>query len=196
VLPFDVTGDGYNDVEIYDHSSHYTERIVDLVSGNDYLKLDDPSYTYELLLSDNIYRPDMDNDGHIDLIFRRSPYPGVAPYYRQLLVYQTNGLATSVANQLSTQPKSINLQQNYPNPFNPETKIRFEVPTPSSVNINIYDINGRIVRGFDLAFQPAGTHEVYWDGKNNNGVSVATGTYFYTLNMNGQSFTKKMLLLR
>lgn len=194
MLPFDVTGDGYNDVEIYDHSSHYTERIVNLFTGQDYLMLDSPSYNYELLLNES--RPDIDNDGHVEIIFRRSPLPAAPPYYRQLVAYQTSGSSTSAPSHPIVHPTTTNLQQNFPNPFNPDTKIGFDLSTTSEVNIDIYDISGKIVRSLKLDNQSAGTHEITWDGRNARGVPLATGAYFYTLTVDGASITKKMLLLR
>ena len=83
-------------------------------------------------------------------------------------------------------PKETALLPNYPNPFNPETWIPYQLATPADVKLTIYDLQGRVVRDLDLGHQRAGIYQsrsraAYWDGKNAQGESVASGVYFYTL---------------
>jgi len=94
-------------------------------------------------------------------------------------------------------PANFRLRNNFPNPFNPVTTIQFDLPHPSNVTITIYNIQGRLVRSL-LADQskPAGTHSINWDGKNENGMAVGSGEYFYKFTTDSFSETKKMLLLR
>ncbi len=74
------------------------------------------------------------------------------------------------------------LHQNYPNPFNPNTTIRFSLPKAETVTLAVYDIHGRVVRNIvDYEHYNAGTFEVEWDGRNNFGQVVASGTYFARL---------------
>ncbi|MBI3005318.1 MAG: T9SS type A sorting domain-containing protein, partial [Ignavibacteriales bacterium] len=89
------------------------------------------------------------------------------------------------------------LDQNYPNPFNPTTTIRFLLPTSGTASLRIFDINGREVRTlFANKEFDAGRSTVQWDGRNNAGKPVASGTYFYRLEVGSYSNTRKMILLK
>jgi hypothetical protein len=72
-----------------------------------------------------------------------------------------------------------------PNPFNPSTEIRFVLDREGSVSLRVYDVKGRLVRVFDLPAQPAGPGAVPWDGRDDQGEIVATGTYQVRMLANG-----------
>ena len=93
-------------------------------------------------------------------------------------------------------PYKFQLYQNNPNPFNPSTTIRYDLPEGSKAVIRIYDLLGREIIKLIDEFQPAGSHIVIWDGKNEKGMSVNSGIYLYSLTYNNFSITKKMLLLK
>ena len=88
------------------------------------------------------------------------------------------------------------LEQNVPNPFNPLTRIRFTLPEAGQAKLVIYDVLGRQVRTLLNRRLAADHYEVFWNGKNNGGVDVATGVYFYRLEACRLKATKKMVLLR
>ncbi len=93
-------------------------------------------------------------------------------------------------------PERFRLHQNYPNPFNPITRIRFEVPRPERVRIEIYNVLGKRVRTLvDRPFD-AGYHEVVWDGTDDYGRQVSSGIYYYRAVCGGKSHIRKMALLR
>jgi hypothetical protein len=97
----------------------------------------------------------------------------------------------------SPQAGAFKLQQNVPNPFNPSTKISFEVPAGGGkVNLQIFDVTGRLVRTLVDGFESAGTRTVTWNGRTDQGQPAASGIYYYRLT--GPSFTeqKKMVLLK
>ena len=86
-------------------------------------------------------------------------------------------------------PDKTVLLANYPNPFNPETWIPYELADDSDVLLTIYDTKGALVRQFNLGHQMAGYYTnrhraVYWDGKSEKGEWVASGIYFYHLQVN------------
>ena len=96
-------------------------------------------------------------------------------------------------------PKETVLLPNYPNPFNPETWIPYQLAKAADVCISIYAANGTLVRKLDLGHQPVGIYQTrnraaHWDGKNSLGETVASGVYFYTLNVGDFSATRKMLI--
>jgi hypothetical protein len=94
-------------------------------------------------------------------------------------------------------PTVFDLSQNYPNPFNPTTNIELSLPVACKWQINIYNITGQVVKSFS-GNSDAGVVQVTWDGKNENGVGMASGIYFYKATADGKSLakTKKMVLLK
>lgn len=98
-------------------------------------------------------------------------------------------------------PTITGLGQNYPNPFNPETWIPYQLAESSEVTIRIYNISGQLVRTLHLGRQNAGIYwsrgkAAYWDGKNNAGVQIASGVYFYHLQAGSFNATKKLVVLK
>ena len=93
-------------------------------------------------------------------------------------------------------PVGFSLSQNYPNPFNPSTRISFSLPDAGQVSLKIFNINGQFVKVLAEDQMTAGSHEVIWDGMNSEGRAAASGLYFYRLETNGLSKTKKMMLIK
>ncbi len=96
-------------------------------------------------------------------------------------------------------PEKTVLLVNYPNPFNPETWIPYQLAAPAKVTLQIFAVNGALVRTLDLGHQPAGVYQqrtraAYWDGHNEVGEPVASGVYFYTLTAGDFTATRKMLI--
>jgi hypothetical protein len=83
-----------------------------------------------------------------------------------------------------------------PNPFNPRTVINYDLPRESRVNLRVFDVEGREVRALVATTQAAGRYGVAWDGRDEQGVAVASGVYFYRLDAGDFSATEKMLLTR
>ena len=98
-------------------------------------------------------------------------------------------------------PKETVLGQNFPNPFNPETWIPYQLSRDSNVTIQIYNVSGRVIRTLNLGHKSTGSYlttstAAYWDGKNNSGEHVASGIYFYTLQTDKFSATRRMVILK
>lgn len=89
-----------------------------------------------------------------------------------------------------TVPGTFGLNQNYPNPFNPTTTLSFSLTKESDYTLDIYNIAGQRVESFQGKGQ-SGENSVVWDAG-----SFASGVYFYKLEAEGQSETKKMMLLK
>ena len=88
------------------------------------------------------------------------------------------------------------LLPNYPNPFNPETWIPYQLSMDAEVVLTIYDTKGQAVRTLSLGHQSAGVYQsreraAYWDGHNQQGETVASGIYFYTLTAGDFTATHK-----
>ena len=88
------------------------------------------------------------------------------------------------------------LLQNYPNPFNPETWIPFTLAKPSEVSLTIYNTSGRLIFQKTLSFHQPGRHNIHWDGNNLMGEPIASGIYFYQLNVGDYTQTRKLTIQR
>ncbi len=95
--------------------------------------------------------------------------------------------------------ENTKLYQNYPNPFNPETWIPYDLAQDTDVDIYIYNVMGQVIRNLTIGFQNAGAYRTkeqaaYWDGINSSGERVANGVYFYSLNTEHKTVTRKMTI--
>jgi hypothetical protein len=88
-------------------------------------------------------------------------------------------------------PKEYSLHQNFPNPFNPTTMITFDLPKSQDVTLEVYDINGKLVKSIIREFKPAGSYEI-----NFNASTLTSGVYFYKLTTASFVDTKKMILVK
>lgn len=106
-------------------------------------------------------------------------------------------LGYNPATSLSENISSLINTGNYPNPFSLNTNIQYTLNTPGQVEIDVFDINGRVVRHLVSEEKLTGEYTVVWDATNDNGGLVNDGFYFYTIRINNQSSqTEKMILLR
>jgi hypothetical protein len=92
-------------------------------------------------------------------------------------------------------PKSISLSQNYPNPFNAQTRIDFSTEGGNTA-LEIFDITGARVASLMQDNLRAGAYSVIWDGRNQSGNTVSSGTYFYSLKDDSGVKTMRMTLLK
>jgi Leucine-rich repeat (LRR) protein len=90
---------------------------------------------------------------------------------------------TGIEEKAATLPETMALYQNYPNPFNPSTTIDYQMPHTAEVTLTIYDVNGHLVRQLVRGVIPAGYHSAPWDGTDDTGKAVASGMYFYRINI-------------
>lgn len=93
-------------------------------------------------------------------------------------------------------PSLQTLYQNYPNPFDPHTTIEFDLVEKGPVSLKIYDVGGRLVRTLFQGERDSGTQKLTWDGKDDRGRVVASGTYFYRLETDRSRQTKRAILVR
>ena len=93
-------------------------------------------------------------------------------------------------------PKDYTLNQNYPNPFNPSTIISYALPKTSFVTLKVYDMLGREIKTLVNNEQNAGTNRVQWNGDNNFGTKVSSGTYIFVIRADEFYSAKKMVLLK
>lgn len=95
-----------------------------------------------------------------------------------------------------SKPTSFFISQNYPNPFNPVTNFKVSLPKASHVKIEVFNILGQNIRTLVDEDMKAGVFIVDWDGKDEKGMGVSSGVYFYRIIADQFSDIKKMILLR
>ncbi len=93
-------------------------------------------------------------------------------------------------------PAAYALSQNYPNPFNTGTRIDFNLTERGHVRLCVYNVLGQNVVTLIDGPAPSGDNFTFWDGTDNSGGSVASGVYFYRLEVDNRQATKKMILLK
>ena len=99
---------------------------------------------------------------------------------------------------LSTEnrPLTFTLSQNMPNPFNPATTIPYSVATAGPVSLNIYNLQGQLVKTLVQQTAAPGEYHATWNGRDMAGRAVASGVYVYRLSAPDGVRTKRMLLVR
>lgn len=115
--------------------------------------------------------------------FHVGPIPANAPAHKA-----SAGNATAEAKP----PREFVLEQNYPNPFNPSTNIRFQMPAAEQVELRIFNALGQEVRTLANGRFEAGRHTSMWDGRDNQGRTVASGIYI--CRMTAGKFTQSRLM--
>jgi hypothetical protein len=86
---------------------------------------------------------------------------------------------------------------NYPNPFNPSTRIFCEFPSDeSNCTLNIYNVKGQLVKNLWAGIAKGRSITIDWDGRNNAGIPVSSGTYFCVLRYGSEVVSRKINLLK
>jgi hypothetical protein len=92
---------------------------------------------------------------------------------------------------------SATLGQCWPNPFNPATTIPFAIAVDAHVRLAVYDTRGRLVTTIEDDVLAPGPYQREWNGTDADGHRVASGVYFYRLDVAGEgSMVRKMVLLK
>ena len=91
---------------------------------------------------------------------------------------------------------SFSLFQNYPNPFNPKTNITFELNQSGRASVDIFNVKGQLVKTLIDNHLYGGKHNVVWDGSDAENKQVGSAMYFYRVTVNGQQYSKQMIMLK
>jgi photosystem II stability/assembly factor-like uncharacterized protein len=108
-----------------------------------------------------------------------------------IIMITTNGGSTFVNQIANEEPVKFSLFQNYPNPFNPNTNIKYQIKNIKFVTLKIFDILGKEITTLVNEKQSPGTYEVTFDGS-----KLSSGIYFYRIETDGFTDTKRMILLK
>ena len=96
----------------------------------------------------------------------------------------------------TAQPTHFALAPTFPNPFNGSTQITYTLAADTSVELRVYNALGQAVRTLLHQHRAAGTHQIHWDGTDDQGQALASGTYLLIMRAAAVRQTTKMLLLR
>ncbi len=106
------------------------------------------------------------------------------------LYFNSSNLVSDVRDLPGTVEK-YSLAQNYPNPFNPTTKIKFSIPEQTNLTLKVYNTIGQEVATLINGEIAAGNHEVDF-----NASALSSGVYFYKIQSNSYTATRKMILIK
>jgi len=98
--------------------------------------------------------------------------------------------------ELSSENECLVLKQNFPNPFTNNTTIDYEVKQPTSILLSVYNMLGQKIATLVHSHQSAGRYTITWNGRDSEGVEMPNGVYYYTLQGQYCSESKKMILIR
>ena len=84
----------------------------------------------------------------------------------------------------------------YPNPFNPSTTLQYGLKEAGQVKISVFNARGQLIRSLVNESKAAGTYQIVWDGKDNNGHMASSGNYFFRMETKGGIKTTKGLMIK
>ncbi len=136
---------------------------------------------------------DLDGDGRNEVV--ATNLFATEPGQPILIILEASDMAT--ANEPLDLPDGYALDQNYPNPFNPSTTIAYTLGDTETVSLHIYNAMGQRVRTLvNGAVRHSGQHQVVWNGQSDDGATLGSGIYFYSLEFGTSRVTRAMLLLK
>lgn len=187
----DLNKDGYSDFLFYNiNTTNKTCSIFGYYGSSNIDTI--PKFSLEEVYSKNSLPPkvrflgDINKDGYTEFVL------SVPTYFTngEVKIYSLGSVADIEKNEGEI-PNNFYLNQNYPNPFNPETTIEFVIPKSNYVCLKIYDSLGREIETLINDYMEKGRHKIVF-----NSHGLCSGVYFYTLNTEQFSQTKKMLILK
>ncbi len=180
--------EGVND-EYYFSDGFYTpySRTYFIEEGGIKTKLQTDYYESGNWITEEILSIGYNNEDRINELTHYSE-EGNNIFYNERLRFNYE---PTVSNELESNDYKIQLNQNYPNPFNPTTKITFELPNSSLVELKVFNMLGKEVATLSNTILSAGTHTVTF-----NASSLSSGIYYYQLRYEDQVQTKSMMLIK
>jgi serine protease AprX len=172
-----------------------TVEINYSVDGPDYVQ---QNMSFEGTFKYNFVLPTFNDGDSVEFYFTYSDSSGTnyrEPSDRNYM-FTYGGKFVTLTPEINNVPTSYVLSQNYPNPFNGQTKINFVSSGKQSAELIVYDILGQKIRILFNSVPGVGLNTISWDGKNEDGLGVSSGVYYYVLKIGEDYFSKKMVLLK
>ncbi|RPI03284.1 MAG: T9SS C-terminal target domain-containing protein [Calditrichaeota bacterium] len=111
-------------------------------------------------------------------------------------VILSDEIATQIDQSSTPVPSEYQLAQNFPNPFNPTTMIEYRLPERATVTLQIFNVQGQLIRSLKDEIENAGVHQVLWDGRDQNHQYVPSGVYYYQLQANDFNEIKSLVFMK
>ena len=192
---------GFTGTDVFSSASYTT---ADYTIGSGHIDSTQTGGVNKMFAGSNL---DRDKYGEVVLAYQGvadSLYAGtdsamVNPNRVFIRVLEWTGASTELAVKgiVLITPEDYKLNQNYPNPFNPTTTIEYTLPIASQLSISIFNVMGQeVATVLPLQDKQAGTYRVSWNGMDNNGNQVASGTYFYSMRFGNFTKTKQMTFMK
>jgi hypothetical protein len=138
--------------------------------------------------------PTIAHDGVANLYVAWTDYRLPASIGKNREIYYKVGTGFVTGVETEAAPPLARLLRNYPNPFNPATKIAFRLERDAQATLRVFDVHGRLVRTLVDSYLAAGPRTVEWDGRDDRGHPLASGTYYMRL-QGGGTYTSRVVNL-
>jgi hypothetical protein len=135
-------------------------------------------------------------DGAVDVTFIRERGPNVVVAELWLLRIPTRKGGPQSTEVVDLQGAEAKLYLAYPNPTTGSVRFEYALARANRMLFAVYDVSGRLVRKLVDSEQAVGRYQLTWDGKDETGKQVSTGTYFYQLQVGSAFQTRKVLVVR
>ncbi len=112
------------------------------------------------------------------------------------LIFLKPSVTTGIADDSGLIPDEFSVAQNYPNPFNGGTTLSYNLPLTVRVKVSIFNTVGSELRVLQDGLQPAGHHQIQWDGRNAQGHELPSGIYYYQIDAAGEVLAGKMIMVK
>lgn len=191
----DVDGDGYDDVAVADLAN----AVWIFQGGADADSLPDqvlyPEFGEEWDEIRVERAGDIDGDGLDDILVHFTDVISYGVQTDRVRIYSGNSCTVDVPEVVNGTPV-LAFEGNRPNPFNPSTEIVFRTAVDTRVQVRLFDLNGRLIRSLSDARYEAGLHREAWDGRNDLGQEMPSGSYVVQILGAGRAAGGKIMLVR
>ena len=148
----------------------------------------------------DLAHPDGVTDGSGGVIAAWHDYRGGALntdiYAQQISWTGELGVATGVDDRPLAVPGALAVGQNTPNPFGDVTRFEYQLPQDSDVRVDVYNIAGQRVARYVQTMVPRGTRNFHLTARDDGGLPLPSGVYFYRVTAAGLTESRKMVVLR
>ena len=164
-----------------------TDDLATAVTLNELIPATNTSQLQTYMYQDN----ELYEDGTYWYWLQNLDIDGTVDFHGPISVAWTNDGSDIPNIQLVTELRAV-----YPNPFNPRAYIPFSLKESATVNFEIYNSRGQLVRRIPIGDKAAGHHQTEWDGRDDQGRDCGTGVYHIHMTTGTESFFRKAVLLK
>jgi photosystem II stability/assembly factor-like uncharacterized protein len=126
-----------------------------------------------------------------------SPDPNGGMYkWKYQFSLDNNNTLVATDDEISAAKNGTTSLSVYPNPVSGSANISFIIPQSQKVSLQVFDMNGRLVKIVASAAMQAGSHQFVWDARDERGNALNTGIYFVRIEMENYAETKKIAVIK